>query len=166
VQPLLSVPNGTDIFIDANIFIYGLNRTSRQCLGFLERCSREEVTGVSLFEIVNEATHVLMLGEAASRGIITAANASLLRKKHSDIPTLVDYWYDTQRILGLNLLFFPTDEQIIRNAQAERQSASMLTNDSMILSWMREYGIRHLATADRDFERANGITVFSPEDLP
>jgi predicted nucleic acid-binding protein len=165
VQPLLSVPAGSDIFIDANIFIYALNKTSAQCLLLLERCSREEVTGISLFEIVNEATHKFMLAEAVAKGLITRPLASELRRKHSDIPRLIDYWYDTERILALNLLFFSTDEQIVRSAQPERQSARVLTNDSMILSWMREYGIRHIATADHDFDRASGVTAFVPDDI-
>lgn len=165
MQPLLSVPAGSDIFIDANIFIYALNRRSAQCSLLLERCSREEVTGISLFEIVNEATHIFMLAEAKAKGVTTNPSASELRKKHLNIPGLVDYWYDTQRILALNLLFFSTDEQIVRSAQSERQSACVLTNDSMILSWMREYGIQYIATADHDFERASGITVFGPDDI-
>ena len=86
-------------------------------------------------------------------------------KKHVQIPSLIDYWHDTERILALNLLFFSTDEQIVRGAHPERQSASVLTNDSMILSWMREYGVRNIATADQDFERAVGITVFGPDDI-
>jgi len=166
VQPLPSVSAGSDIFIDANIFVYALSNASAQCLGLLERCSREEVTGISLFEIVNEATHKFMLAEAVSKGVIThPGTAGALRRKYSDIPRLINYWHDTERVLALNLLFFSTDEQIVRSAQPERQSASVLTNDSMILSWMREYGIRHIATADRDFERASGITVFGPDDI-
>ena len=165
MQPLLSVPAGTDIFIDANIFIYALNSVSPQCLLLLERCSREEVTGISLFEIVNEATHKFMLAEAVSKSIIAQPSAAALLRRHSDIPTLVDYWRETERVLALNILIFSTDEQIVRSAQPERQNASVLTNDSMILSWMREYGIRNIATADRDFERASGITVFGPDDI-
>lgn len=165
MQPLLSIPTGADIFIDANILVYGLNSASAQCFQLLERCSREEVIGVSLFEIVNEATHVFMMGEAVLKGVITQRSASALRKKYSDIPHLIDYWRDTERVLALNLLLFSTDEQIVRSAQAERQGAGMMTNDSMILSWMREYGIRNIATADGDFERASGITVFRPDDI-
>ena len=166
MQPLLSVPVGTDIFIDANIFVYGLNRVSPQCWLLLERCSREEITGISLFEIVNEATHKFMLAEAVPKSIITPpGSAAALRRRYSDIPTLIDYWRETERILSLNILLFSTDEQIVRSAQPERQSASVLTNDSMILSWMREYRIRHIATADRDFVRASGITVFGPDDI-
>jgi predicted nucleic acid-binding protein len=165
VHPLPNLPTGADIFIDANIFIYGLNGSSPQCFALLERCSREEVTGITLFEIVNEATHKFMLAEVVSKAIITRESAADLRKKYADIPGLINYWRETQRILNLNMLFFSTDEQIVKNAQTERLGASLLTNDSMIVSWMREYGIRNVATADHDFERANGITVFGPDDL-
>jgi len=165
VQPLSAVPIGSDVFIDANIFIYGLTNQSQQCWELLERCSREEVTGISLFEVVNEATHRLMVAEARSKGVIASGGADALRKKHLEIPALIDYWYGTEKILALNLLFFSTDEQIVRGAHPERQNAGVLTNDSMILSWMREYGVRYVATADADFERASGITVFGPNDL-
>lgn len=165
MQPLPDVPAGSDIFIDANIFIYALSKKSAQCELLLERCSREEITGISLFEIVNEATHRFMLAEAVAKAVITRESAESLRRRHADIPRLTDYWHNTERILALNLLLFSTDGQIVRGAQPERQSAGLLTNDSMILSWMREYGVRHLATADSDFQRAAGITVFGPEDL-
>jgi predicted nucleic acid-binding protein len=166
VKLLSTIPAGSDIFIDANIFVYGLNKRSAQCLRLLERCSREEVTGISLFEIVNEATHKFMLAEASSRGVIALqGTASALRKKFTAIPTLITYWLETERILALNLLFFSTDEQIVRSAQSERQGTGLLTNDSMIMSCMREYGIPYLATADGDFDRASGITVFGPDDL-
>ena len=69
--------------------------------GLLERCSREEVTGISLFEIVNEATHVFMLAEARSKGLIAKNSASTLRQNFSAIPPLVEYWRETERILAL-----------------------------------------------------------------
>jgi len=164
VDPLSNVRDGSDIFIDANIFVYGLNGASAQCRQLLQRCSLEEVTGISLFEIVNEATHKFMIAEAKSKGLITG-NASELRRKASVIPTLIDYWHETERILALNLLLLSTSEPIVTGAQSERLSASLLTNDSMIISCMREYGIQYLATADADFDRASGIIVFGPDDL-
>jgi predicted nucleic acid-binding protein len=106
-----------------------------------------------------------MVAEARSKSVIASGGAEALRKKYLEIPRLIDYWHDTQRILTLNLLFFSTDEYVLRGAHPERQSADVLTNDSMILSWMREYGVHYIATADGDFERASGITVFGPNDL-
>ena len=106
MQPLPLAPAGSDIFIDANIFIYGLTHQSAQCEELLKRCSREELTGISLFEIINEATHKFMLAEALSKGVIAGGGAEALRKKYPSIPLLIDYWRDTERILALNLLFF------------------------------------------------------------
>src|SRR2546426_854406 len=56
-------------------------------------------------------------------------------------PDRLYYWRDTERILNLNILLLPTNEAIVRNAQSERQQSNLLTNDSMILSCMRNYGI-------------------------
>jgi len=78
---------------------------------------------------------------------------------------LSEYWQATDSILALNLLLLYTEETVLRSSHAERQSACLLTNDSMIVSCMREYGIPFLATNDSDFERVSGITVFRPDDL-
>jgi predicted nucleic acid-binding protein len=124
------------------------------------------VTGIALFETVNEVTHRFMIAEALSKGLITTGGAKALRSKFQQIPTLTDYWLNTQRILDLNLLFMPVNEPIIRNAQSVRREAGLLTNDSMIVSGMREYGLSFLASNDSDFERVRDITVFKPTDLP
>ena len=166
MEPLPSVRNATDLFIDANIFIYGLSGQSAQCRQLLERCSKEEVTGITLIEIVNEATHQFMLAEAKSKGLILSPTHKKLRENYTVIPQLVDYWHDTQRILALNLLFMGSNESLLQQAQVERSNACLLTNDSMIVSCMREYGIRFLATRDTDFERVRDITIFRPDDLP
>jgi len=60
----------------------------------------------------------------------------------------------------------PVNESTLRGAYAERRAAALLTNDSMIVSGMREYGVPFLASNDSDFERVLGITVFKPADLP
>lgn len=166
VKPLAQVPLDSNIFIDANIFVYALSGTSAQCKHFLERCSREEVTGVTLFEILNEATHRLMLAEAKSKGLIRVESARELRSKFQLIPSLVDYWIDVQRILALNLLFLATEETIVRSANFERETNCLLTNDSMIISCMRAYGVSCVATSDNDFKRVQGIEVYRPDDLP
>jgi predicted nucleic acid-binding protein len=166
IQSLERIPDGSDVFIDANIFIYGLGGLSAQCKRFLDRCSREEVIGISLFEIVNNATHRFMLAEAHSKGLISKESASGLRGKFKYVPNLTIYWQNTERILNLNLLLIAIDEPIIRVAHSERQNTGLLTNDSMIVSCMRSYGVSYLATSDNDFERVSGIMVFRPEDLP
>ena len=139
---------------------------SGQCHQLLERCLREEVTGITLFETLSEITHRLMVAEALAKGLIGRGGAKELRHNLRVIPSLSDYWRNTERVLALNLVLMPPDEAIVRGAQAERQAAALLTNDSMIVSCMREYGVSFLATNDSDFERVADITLFKPEDLP
>ena len=162
---LPDLPSRSFIFIDANIFVYGFSGQSGQCRQFLDRCLREEVTGIALFETVNEVTHRLMVAEALSKGLITRGAAKRLREKPGLISGLTDYWKNIERLLALNLLFVPVNEAILRGAHTERQAAGLLTNDSMIVSCMRDYGVSFLATSDADFERVVGITVFKPSDL-
>lgn len=115
---------------------------------------------------MNELTHRLMIAEAFSKGLITRGNATRLRENFRLIPKLTDYWSTTERLLALNLLFLPVNEAILKAAHAERQAAGLLTNDSMMVAAMGEYGVSFLATNDADFERVTGITVFKPNDLP
>jgi len=63
------------------------------------------------------------------------------------------------------LLFLALDENILRTGFIERQATGLLTNDSMIVSSMRLLGVPNLASADADFDRVAGITVFGPFDL-
>lgn len=126
------------IVIDANIFLYGLSGQSAECRQFLDRALREEVTGIALFETVNEVTHRLMLAEALSKGLIARGAAQQLRGKSELIHRLTDYWKNIERLLALNLLFVPVNEAILRGAYAERKAAGILTHDSMIVSSMRE----------------------------
>ncbi len=98
--------------------------------------------------------------------MIASGGARALRENFRLIPSLEDYWKDTVRLLNLNAFDSCVSESIMRSALAERRSAGLLTNDSMIVSCMREYGISFLATNDSDFERVAGITLFKPGDLP
>jgi predicted nucleic acid-binding protein len=165
-EPLDAVPNGSDVLIDANVLIYGLTATSAQCKAFLERCSREEVTGITLFEAVNNATHHFMKAEALEKGLCVGQAMKYLSGHPEQVKLLTDYWTNTQRLLALNLLFIPLELDIVRAAHPERRAAGLLTNDSMIIAAMRTYGISHLATGDNQLHAVAQVNVFSPNDIP
>jgi predicted nucleic acid-binding protein len=67
--------------------------------------------------------------------------------------------------LALNLVFLPGEGKIVFGAQKVRVEAGLLTNDSVIVAAMREYGISNIATSDAMFNRVSGLTVFSPTDM-
>ncbi len=162
-----AIPNGSNLLIDANVFVYGLTAKSAQCKTLLERCSREEVAGITLFEIIHEATHKFMTGEALAKGLFAGAEkgAKYLANHPEQVKLLTDYWVNTRRLLALNIVFLPMEEDIVVGAQAERVNTGLLTNDSIIVAAMREYGISRLATNDKQFEAVAGISVFSPTDV-
>jgi len=167
-QVLTAVPAGSDLVIDTNVFVYGLTSQSPQCKAFLERCSNEEVTGITLFEVLHEATHKFMIAEATQKGVFTGKperGAKYLAKHPAEVIALSDYWSNTQRLLALNLLVLPMEQAIVIRAQAERTNAGLLTNDSIIVAAMREYGISRIATNDQQFDTVAGIIVFSPTDI-
>ncbi len=162
-----TVPDGSNVLIDANVFVYGLSNVSPQCKNFLSRCSREQVYGITLFEVVHEATHQFMRAEARAKGLFTGAEkgSKYLSKHPEEVRRLVDYWVNTQRILTLNLVFLPDEEKIVLGAQVARVEAGLLTNDSVIVGAMREYGISNIATSDGSFAMVHGLSIFSPTDL-
>lgn len=163
-QSLERIPDRADVFIDANIFIYGLGGASSQCKTLLERCSREEITGICLLETVNEATHRLMIAEAKSKGLISDA-AKELRTKPAVIQSLSEYWAQTEQILSLNLLFLALEQSTLGRAHPVRKVSGLMTNDSMIIACMREYGVSALASNDSDFSRISGIQLYRPSDV-
>jgi predicted nucleic acid-binding protein len=165
-EPLDQVPGGSNLLIDANIFVYGLTAKSSQCKTFLERCSSEELSGIALFESVCNATHQFMKAEAIQKGYCYGQALKFLAQHPEVLRRLSDYWINTQRLLALNLLFIPLDGGMVTEAQVERKAAGLLTNDSLIVAAMREYGIAHLASNDRTFDRVAGITVYAPTDIP
>lgn len=163
-----SIPNGSDVLIDANVFVYGLTAQSTQCKTLLERCSREEITGITLFELVNEATHKFMVAEARQKGLFAGQQergAKYLSKHPDQVKVLTDYWVNTLKLLALNVLMLPLEQDVVEAGQIERVNAGLLTNDSITVAAMRAYGISRVATADQQFQSVAGISVFSPTDL-
>jgi len=91
--PLPALPRGRVVFLDANIFVYGLLGESEQCLALMERCRNEEVAGVTSTEVVGEACHRLMVKEAVDEGLISRNLTFLVLRS-----LLMEYLVDRSRI--------------------------------------------------------------------
>lgn len=164
-QALPNIPAGSDVFLDANVIIYALGKSSPECVALLKRCATEEVTGITSFSVVGEVTHRLMMEEAQSRGLASSNPRRTLKEHPEKVKQLAAYWSEVERLLALNLLFVAVDEETVRAAQQERTRFGLLNNDSLIVASMRSYGVSVLATRDSDFERVTSIFVYSPSDV-
>ena len=165
IDRLPNLPSGADVFLDANVFIYALSGNSKECRELLRRCSTEEVLGITTLDVINEVTHRLMLAEAVAKNVILKSNVSALKGKWRDVAKLNEYWTLTARIFGLNIVIAVSDELRLHRAQTVRSSYGLLTNDSLILAAMSDYGIDSLAARDGDFDHVPTLTVYKPTDV-
>ena len=88
-----------------------------------------------------------------------------LRGKTEAIRRLGQYWAHVDKIFNLNILILKSDEHRLHRAHAMRSRHGLLTNDSLILAAMNEYGIGCLATRDGDFDHVAQLTVYKPTDI-
>ena len=160
-----SVPAGSDVLIDANILIYGLLRSSAQCVTFLERCNSEELYGYTTVEVVNEVCHRLMIYEATAKGLTSRPSASAVRSLGSRIQQLTDYWTQTERVIAGNFLIMPLDELRVVGAARLRRAFPLLTNDSLLLAAADQFGIPALASNDTDFAAVPWLQIYRPDDV-
>jgi len=88
-----------------------------------------------------------------------------LRGKWREVAKLAEYWTQTSAIFGLNILVLTTDEARLHVGQTIRVRHGLLTNDSLIVAAMEEFGIDSLATRDNDFDHISKLIVYKPSDI-
>jgi predicted nucleic acid-binding protein len=160
------VPAGCRIFLDAGVFIYHFCCESAQCRHLLERCERGDVLGLTSVIAVLEVTHRLMMAEAARSGRISRGGvARKLRERPDVVGTLREYRRQVESIPRWGIQVLPADLGRCLRAADVRTETGLLTNDSVIVATMRDTGVTAIATADRDFERVEGLQVYRPTDL-
>ncbi len=165
VERIENLPAGTRLFLDANIFVYAFLGHSNECQGLLGRCATEKVLGITTLDVVNEVTHRMMLAEGVGKGVIKRERVRDLRGKWREVAKLTEYWTQTSAIFGLNILVLTTDEARLHVAQTIRVRHGLLTNDSLIVAAMEEFGIDSLATRDNDFDHISELIVYKPSDI-
>jgi len=163
---LKDISTGSDIFIDANIFIYHFTGNSAECSEFLTRCEEGELNGVTSTIVTAEVMHRLMLAEAESKEFAKAPH--ILRKlmdKPGIVCRLTDYFAAVQAIFEIGIKVYPLTLELILNSQAIRARHGLMVNDSLIAAAMGEGGVEALATNDDGFSRVDWIRVYKPGDL-
>jgi predicted nucleic acid-binding protein len=163
---LAELLDGDSVFVDANVFIYHFGGRSLECKTFLERCARRELLGYTSTPILAEVLHRLMIAEAIAKGLVTAKTAV---RKLGETPELVkqltQYQDDVDKIFQVNLTILALTPEIMRLSAEVRKTEGLLTNDSLAVTCMRAQGLTKVATANGDFDRVSGITVYKPADL-
>ncbi len=163
---LAELLDGDSVLLDANIFIYHFGGRSPECKTFLERCARRELLGYTSTPILAEVLHRLMIAEAIAKGLVTAKTAiRRLGESPELVKQLARYQEDVDKIFQMNLTIVVLTSEVVRRSAEVRKSEGLLTNDSLVVACMRAQGLTKVATANGDFDKVSGITVYKPTDL-
>ncbi len=164
--PLPKLPAGQTVFIDANIFIYHFTGLSQECSGFLERCERGGLWGVTAVHILLEVLHRLMMVEAVTKELVTSGNvAKKLRERPNVVKQLADYQTQTEAILEMGIEVVGLTSDSLKISHPYRLRDELLVNDSLTAAVMEAEGILYLATADPNFTRVEGLRIYDPLDV-
>jgi predicted nucleic acid-binding protein len=164
---LEDVPNGEQIFVDANILIYHFSGVSSACRTFLQWCESEQVEAFTGVHILLEVAHRLMMLEALHKGLISGGQlARKLKDRPEIVKSLRDYNYSIQQVSRLGIRVRAVTSAIVRASEAVRVQEGLLTNDSITVALMRALRLTAVATYDADFERIGSLRVYQSSDIP
>lgn len=163
---LSNMPPGTRCFIDANIFYYSLVNTpplSAECIDFLKRIERGEVTATTSSAAIAEAIHKVMLAEAVQRYSLNRQGlAHRLQRQAQLIAGLTEHTKVAALIRALKLHVEPITLHLLERAALLSIQYCLLTNDALTTAVMEELAISHLATNDDNFDTVRNLTVWKP----
>jgi len=163
---LPEIPDGEQVFVDANIIIYASRGASKQCCDFLARAGRREIGAVCSISVLAEVCHRLMMLEARERGLIPSANPAKSLAQHPQIIRRLEQYAARMRELihGVMAVQPVTGEDLLLALELQ-QMHGLLTNDSLNLASAKRAAIRAFATADKAFDKIPGMICYQPDDL-
>jgi hypothetical protein len=114
--------------------------------------------------VITEVVHKLMMLEACARFHIQSYDAiTYLKKQPRKIKMLSKYRKALALIYKLpNLTILEVDNSIFRQSHNFIRKYQLLSSDAIHVATSLAYGIKHVATNDRDFMRVKGLTVWLP----
>jgi len=163
---LEQLERGTRVFVDSSVLLCHFFRKSDQCRRFLRRCEARDCFAITSVVVLLEVTHRLMAAEAVAAGLVPRGQVVRSLQERPDVVRQLRV-SDAQaaEIATFGIEILPADLGLCLRAAEFRERFGLLTNDSIVVATMRDAGVTAIATADRDFERVEGIEVFRPTDL-
>lgn len=163
---LAALPQGADVFVDANIFIYAFapNPTlGPSCEQLLERIENLDVRGFTSSHVLSDVAHRLMALEAcAVFGWAHTGVAHRLKRHPAEVQKLSRYRRAVDEIAAIGIGVLPvTGKQVSLAADISGQTG-LLSSDALVVAVMRDNHLSNLASNDPDFDGISGINRYSP----
>jgi predicted nucleic acid-binding protein len=168
LNDLASVPEGTKIIIDSNIFLYtALDHPVFQnsCTDFLIRVEREEIQGFIPSVVIQEVTHHFIISELMEKGYGQSVADCIAHYKRD--PRIMDNvsrtWTEIQRLFNINCTLLYDNPDIVKNSLPISRDFQLFTKDAYIASYAQFNKIPHIASNDKDFSRVPWLSVWKPQ---
>jgi predicted nucleic acid-binding protein len=163
---LASLPSGSAVFLDANVFIYAVFGDSKfgdACNKLLARIEDEDIRGHTSASVLRDTAHRLSTLEATKVfGWPYQGIARRLRRHADEMKSLTGYRAAIAKIVDSPIVIASISIDLVVRATELSGLHDMLTNDALILAVMEKLRITALVSADSDFDRVPGFTRFAP----
>jgi predicted nucleic acid-binding protein len=129
----------------------------------MERVERQDIEGVTLTNLLGEAAHRLMLIEAAALpGWAGGKVLNRLKQQPGVIQQLTLFQTVVDAVLQSRIGVLPVPAALLSSAAALCRQHNLLTNDALIVAFLRHHGLAVLASGDADLDRVPGVTRYAP----
>lgn len=161
-----SLQKGSEVIIDANIFIYAMRQQSKQCKTLLLRCANNELNGFLPVHVLAEIMHKLMISEARDNDWIYGSNPARQLSESPDIAKkLFRYENLIKDLFAINLNIVSLEQEDFLTAMRIQRETGLLTNDALLIAVADRLRIQAIASADKGFGSVRGKILYEPEDV-
>ncbi len=159
------------IFVDANIFVYHIDKLSKyspNCSEFLSKIEHQKIKAITSSLIIDEVIYALLLlkaSEVLPRKRLKEikkrleADTELIKDCYNFVKQVLDY-IEILRLSGLAIQ--SVNFEIIREACSVGGQYGLYPRDAIHLLTCQTFGIHHIATADSHFQKIPFLNVWSP----
>jgi predicted nucleic acid-binding protein len=167
INSLDALPLFSDVFIDANIFLYHIMRRPKffqPCHNFFVAIESGTYNGFTSTLVLNEVLHKLILAEATNTYGLRSEHdaANVLKQDPLKIRGLSQVRKTYSAIKDYPIIIFSCDEYVLDMAVDLSNKYGLLISDATHLAVIKSNGISNIATNDTDFQRLNEIGVYKP----
>jgi len=167
---LSSIPAGTLLFIDANVFLYAIFDHANFGEGsyrILKDVEDNSLRGISSTLVLDEVLYKMMLMEASNMNQISLREApSFLKRFPEKITKLEKSWSHIQKIQKIeNIVIKGITPEIFEKSVHIARTNKLLPHDASHLAVMESAGVKDIASNDSDFGKVKGIKVWQPSRM-
>ncbi len=104
--------------------------------------------------------------EAVRKNLVKPPNiVKKLSKSPQKLKRLNEYFINTEKIQDMGIAIKPLIFETIAKSHVVSLASGLMVNDSVIVSSMKQEGVKLLATNDKAFEKVGEIQMCTPGDI-